>query len=162
MTGKLTYIDALALKPHPEGGWYRQTAHSDEQFFDNTSQDARYHYTSIYFLLDSTNPSHFHQLNHDELWFYHDGAAITIHCIAPDGNYYHVTVGPDVLNDERLQFTVPRGTLFAAEVTTPNAFCLVSCVVAPGFDFRDFTMPAKADLLREYPGLDEVIARLAD
>jgi len=73
-----------------------------------------------------------------------------------------VTVGPDVLNDERLQFTVPRGTLFAAEVTTPNAFCLVSCVVAPGFDFRDFTMPAKADLLREYPGLDEVIGRLAD
>lgn len=160
MTGKLEYIDALALKPHPEGGWYRETSRSADQFFDNGSQDARYHYTAIYFLLDSTHPSHFHKLNHDELWFYHDGAAITIHCIAPDGNYYQVTLGADVAAGEHLQVTIPKETIFAAEVPEPNAFCLVSCVVAPGFDFRDFTLLSQQTLTAEYPGLVDVIDRL--
>lgn len=162
MTGKLTYIESLALKPHPEGGWYRETYHSDAQFFDSGSQAARYYYTSIYFLLDDRHPSHFHKLNHDELWFYHDGAPITIHCIAPDGNYYHVSLGPDVLADERLQFDVPQNTIFAAEITTPNAFGLVSCVVAPGFDFQDFVLSDRTTLLAEYPGLAETIDRLAN
>lgn len=162
MTGKLTYIDALALTPHPEGGWYRQTYQSDEKFFDNTSQDARYQYTSIYFLLDDTHPSHFHRLTHDELWFFHDGAPITIHCIAPDGNYSQVTLGPDVTAGERLQFKVPHDTIFASEVTRPNAFGLVSCVVAPGFDFADFTLVDRASLVAAHPGLVDVIDRLAD
>lgn len=162
MTGKLAYIDALALTPHPEGGWYRQTFQSDDKVFDNTSQAARYQYTSIYFLLDDTHPSHFHRLTHDELWFFHDGAPVTIHCIAPDGNYSQVTLGADVTAGERLQFKVPHDTIFASEVTQPNAFGLVSCVVAPGFDFADFTLVSRETLLAAHPGLVDVIERLAD
>lgn len=161
MTSKALYIEALNLSPHPEGGWYRQTFHSETKTFDEASQADRYHYTSIYFLLDNTSPSHFHQLNHDELWFFHDGSPLTIHCIAPDGRYYRVQLGSDVVNGEQFQFNVPSGTIFASEVVDPTGFGLVSCVVSPGFDFADFRMPEKAELLKQYPDLTTVIDRLA-
>ena len=63
------YIKNLNLEPHQEGGWFRQIYTSDEQFYAEDSKGDRYYYTSIYFLLDDTSCSHFHRLNHDELWY---------------------------------------------------------------------------------------------
>lgn len=156
------YIKSLNLEPHQEGGWFRQIYTSEDQFYAEDSQATRYYYTSIYFLLDDTSCSHFHRLNHDELWYYHDGQAITIHCISPEGEYTAVKLGKKVENGEVMQFKVPKNTIFASEVTQPNSFCLVSCVVAPGFDYHDFEMPKKADLLKQYPQYAEVINRLAN
>lgn len=156
------YIKSLNLEPHQEGGWFRQIYTSDEQFFAADSQAERFYYTSIYFLLDNQSCSHFHRLNHDELWYYHDGTAITIHCIAPDGQYYAVKLGKRIDQGEVLQFKVPKNTIFASEVTEPDSFCLVSCMVSPGFDYHDFVMPRKKDLLKQYPAYAEVINRLAN
>ncbi|BDR55505.1 cupin domain-containing protein [Xylocopilactobacillus apis] len=158
---KEDYINQLKLEPHQEGGWFRQIYASDEQFFDSASNDQRYYYTSIYFLLDDNNCSHFHRLNHDELWYYHDGAPITIHCISQSGEYYAVKLGKDVQNGEVLQFKVPKNTIFASEVNEPESFCLVSCVVSPGFDYHDFELMHKGDLLKEYPKYSQIIERLA-
>lgn len=158
---KQDYISALELEPHQEGGWYRQVYTSGMKFLDSISQDQRYYYTSIYFLLDDKNCSHFHRLNHDELWYFHDGSPVTIHCIAPEGDYYQVKLGKDIKNGEQFQFAVPKNTIFASEVSMHDAFGLVSCVVSPGFDYRDFELLKKATLLHLYPNYSEVIKRLA-
>ena len=94
------------------------------------------------------------------MWYYHDGQAITIYCIAPDGKYSAVKLGKNVSAGEFMQFKVPKHTIFASEVTKPNSFCLVSCVVSPGFDYHDFEMLKKADLLKQYPEYKKVIERL--
>ncbi len=155
------YIKQLHLEPHQEGGWFRQIYTSEDQFYAEDSQAQRYYYTSIYFLLDDTSCSHFHRLNHDELWYYHDGAAITIHCISPEGKYSAVKLGKDVTKGEVMQFKVPKNTIFASEVTKSNSYCLVSCVVSPGFDYHDFEMMKRLELLKQYPDYAEVISRLA-
>lgn len=155
------YIKSLKLEPHQEGGWFRQVYTSDKEFYDEDSNGNRFYYTSIYFLLDDTSCSHFHRLNHDEMWYYHDGEAITIHCISPEGNYTAVKLGKNVSAGEYMQFKVPKHTIFASEVTKPNSFCLVSCVVSPGFDYHDFEMLKKSDLLKQCPGYQDVINRLA-
>ncbi|WP_304057007.1 cupin domain-containing protein [Levilactobacillus namurensis] len=161
MTSQADYIDQLGLEPHPEGGWFKETAHSEDRYFALESHGQRYRYTAILFLLTAGNPSHFHRLNHDELWFFHDGAPLTIHCIAPNGQYSTVKLGLNLAAGEVPQFRVPRETIFASEVTAPDSFGLVSCVVAPGFHYDDFELFTKDQLHHKYPKLPTVIDRLA-
>lgn len=157
---KQSFINQLHLQPHPEGGWYRQVYHSDAVFTPTTVNHQRYFYTSIYFLLDANSPSHLHQLKHDEIWYYHAGDSITIHCFYPDGSYKQAVLGPNILEGELLQYRVPAGVIFGSEVTNDN-FSLVSCAVAPGFDYHDFKIFSQEQLLSKYPNQSEVIKRLA-
>lgn len=62
MLTKADYIQQLNLQPHAEGGWYRQVFHAATQRLDPASQAQRFDYTSIYFLLDESSPSHLHRL----------------------------------------------------------------------------------------------------
>lgn len=94
MPTKDEYIEKLNLTPHPEGRWYRQVYHSAKTRYDATSLASRYEYTSIYFILDGGSPSHLHRLLHDELWYFHDGSSIVVHCFYPDGTYEARTFRP--------------------------------------------------------------------
>jgi predicted cupin superfamily sugar epimerase len=41
-----------------------------------------------------------------------------------------------------------------------NSFALVSCVVAPGFDFADFELFSKDELLAQFPDCKAIISKL--
>lgn len=157
---KQDYINYLHLAPHPEGGWYRQVYHSNATFVPNTVKQERYYYTSIYFLLDKTSPSHFHRLKHDELWYYHAGSAITIQLLFPNGSADRVVLGPALDQGEQLQYRVEAGTIFGSEVND-GSFSVVSCAVAPGFDYQDFEVLDQETLLKKYPQSQDIIRRLA-
>ena len=58
------------------------------------------------------------------------------------------------------QFVVPAGAWFASEPAGSSFFALVGCTVAPGFDFADFEMAIKENLLQQFPGLESLITRL--
>lgn len=161
MATKEEYIQELNLTPHAEGGWYRQVYHSDEAHFNEKSGADRYDYTSIYFILDGGSPSHLHRLVHDEIWYFHDGSPIVVHCFYPDGSYEAVRLGRDITNGEHLQFRVPAGTIFGSEVLDDSSFGFVSCAVAPGFDYHDFELFTQAKLLAKYPDQADVIKRVA-
>ena len=113
MPTKDEYVKKLNLTPHPEGGWYRQVYHSAKTHYDATSLASRYEYTSIYFILDGGSPSHLHRLLHDELWYFHDGSSIVVHCFYPDGTYEVVHLGRDIERGEQLQFRVPAERFLA-------------------------------------------------
>ncbi len=129
-------IARLELKPHPEGGYYRETFR-DEQ----TGANGRSFSTAIYYLLARGAPSHWHRIDAVEIWHYYAGHALTLN-IAHDGGAAHtVRLGPDVAAGERPQAIVPAHAWQTAE--TAGDWTLVGCTVAPGFEFAKFEMAPK-------------------
>lgn len=83
-----------------------------------------------------------------------------MHLIAPAGDYRAVRLGPGVERGESFQAVVPAGCWFGASVDEPGSFALVGCTVAPGFDFADFEMGRRGELIRQYPAHRALIERL--
>jgi uncharacterized protein len=125
-------IARLALKPHPEGGHYRET-------FRDTRLDAngRASSTAIYFLLARGERSHWHRIDAVEVWHHYAGSALSLQ-MADDGGQRSVRLGPDLAAGEQPQAIVPPHAWQAAEST--GDWTLVGCTVAPGFDFAKFEM----------------------
>ena len=128
-------IARLELKPHPEGGYYRET-------FRDESVDAggRARSTAIYFLLARGERSHWHRIDAVEVWHYYAGAALTLQ-IADDGGQRRVKLGPDLAAGEMPQAIVPPHAWQAAE--SSGDWTLVGCTVAPGFEFAKFELAPK-------------------
>lgn len=153
------WIETLELSAHREGGFYRQMLKSPTTYSDTAcNRGARALYTSIYFLLTDENPSRFHRLTADEVWYYHEGAPLTIHLIHPDGHYEQIILGKEIEAGQHLQAVVPKNVIFGSSVEADYA--LVSCMVAPGFEYEDFELFKRADLLKIYPEHAEIITRL--
>ena len=165
------WIDKLKLTKHPEGGFYRLTYTADVKIpaeaLPRGFKGARVASTAIYFLLSNEDGredagcfSAFHRLQADELWHFHAGGPLVVHSIAPDGSYGRLLLGPDAEQGEHFQGFIPAGCWFASEPLHPESFALVSCTVAPGFDFEDFEMGKRAELSVAYPQHRELVARL--
>jgi predicted cupin superfamily sugar epimerase len=149
-------ISQLNLQPHPEGGYFAETYRASDNI--NTKNGERSLMTSIYFLLTSQDVSRFHVIQSDELWFHHEGSDLSVHVLDESGHRI-LPLGKNGTH-ARPQQLVPAGKIFGSTVDEPNSYALVSCVVAPGFDFQDFKLMDKAELLEKYPDFPEIIARL--
>ncbi|MGG0642971.1 cupin domain-containing protein [Sporosarcina gallistercoris] len=149
------WIRHLQLEPHPEGGSFASSFAADSTI--ETSRGKRPLYTSIYFMLADGEVSHFHQLQSDELWYYHDGNALTVHMISPDGDYSAVKLGLDIEQGERPQLLVPAGSIFGSSMIEDGDYALVGCMVAPGFDFEDFKLFTEEELVEQFPQHTEII-----
>jgi predicted cupin superfamily sugar epimerase len=136
MSEASTIIARLELKPHPEGGYYRET-------FRDGRADAqgRARSTAIYYLLARGDRSQWHRIDAVEVWHYYSGAALTLK-IANEGCAPHtITLGPNVAAGERPQAIVPEGAWQSAEST--GDWTLVGCTVAPAFEFAKLELAAK-------------------
>ena len=128
-------IAQLDLKPHPEGGHFRET-------FRDAAVDAdgRALSTAIYFLLAHGESSHWHRIDAVEIWHYYAGAPLMLET-ADDSGTRAITLGPDLVAGEAPQVIVPPHAWQAA--TSTGAWTLVGCTVAPGFDFATFELAPK-------------------
>lgn len=164
MTPLETLIKQLDLLPHPEGGYYKETYRSQGDISEDCLPDTyggnRNYATGIYFVLTSDNFSSFHKINQDEMWHFYDGASILLHIISEAGVYTQHRIGRDITTGEVPQFVVQGGDWFAAEVTDPDTYAFVGCTVAPGFSFEDFVLPARKQLINQFPEHTAVITRL--
>lgn len=156
-------VQTLDLLPHPEGGFYKETYRSEEQIaqqalYGNFSGDRNY-CTAIYFLLTSKNFSAFHRIQQDELWHFYEGAPLQVHVIDSDGRYTKHIVGP-VSMGLQPQLVVPKGAWFASDIGEANAYTLVGCTVAPGFDFADFELADRSELIAQFPQHQNIITQL--
>ena len=149
-------VEMLGLRPHPEGGFFRETFRSTRQ----VGHAARSAATAIYFLLPADTFSAFHRIRGaDETWHHYGGDPVEIHTIAPDGAHQVAILGGNLDDGQRPQILVPADTLQAA-AATGTRFALCGCTVSPGFDFADFAMPARDELLARFPQHEAVIRRL--
>lgn len=159
-------IKVLGLQPHPEGGYFKEIYRSSGEI-NSESLDSRYvgnrnYASSIYFLLTSDTFSAFHKINQDEIWHFYDGSPIKIHMISETGDYSNVIVGKNLKQGEKLQFVVPGGYWFAANVINNNDYSLVGCTVSPGFDFKDFQLADRNEFIAKFPKHKEVITNLTN
>lgn len=178
--GARAWIERLRLEPHPEGGYFRETYRSGATIdgtalggpFDEPFDGPRAVSTAIYFLLPGGEVSRFHRIRSDEVWHHHDGSALTLWLLeppasegAPGGPALQVRLASAA---PRLgepggglpQAVVPAGVWFGATVDEPDGYALVSCTVAPGFDFRDFELARRGDLLAVWPHERAIVERL--
>src|ERR1044072_4542404 len=130
-------IRLLDLKPHPEGGHFRETFRDGRT--DDTGRAAS---TAIYFLLARGERSHWHRVDAAEVWHYYAGAPLVLEMAAGEGGAIRrMKLGPDLAMGERPQGVVPANHWQAAE--TLGDWTLVGCTVAPGFEFAHFETAAK-------------------
>ena len=157
------WIENLGLLQHPEGGWYKEVYRSKGTIPATSSFDFpanRSFSTSIYFMLAGNDFSAFHRIKSDEIWHFYDGSPAVIYSISPEGILTHYNLGRDAANNQSLQVVIPAGHWFGAKVTELDSFMLAGCTVSPGFEFSDFEMGKRSELLIAYPQLAEIIQQL--
>lgn len=155
--------EKLQLIAHPEGGYYRETyrapalVHTEQQ--PSLQKSAS---TAIYYLLEQKNFSAFHRFKSDELWHFYAGDPLTIYEFNAQGELLKRRLGNPLLHGEQavFQVCVTSGNWFAAQVDAPGAWSLIGCTVAPGFEFSDFELAKRAELVQLYPEHRNIIAQL--
>lgn len=125
-------VRLLDLKPHPEGGHYRET------FRDPDPAGGRAHSTAIYFLLAAGEVSAWHRVDAVEVWHWHAGAPLALTVSENGHDAEAFLVGGAIGAGQKPQVVVPAGAWQTAE--SLGAWTLVGCTVAPGFDFAGFEM----------------------
>jgi predicted cupin superfamily sugar epimerase len=124
-------ISLLGMQPHPEGGWYVET------FRDGQGGGERGTCTAIYFLLEAGQRSHWHKVDATEIWLWHAGAALRLEVASGQGRQT-ITLGADLAGGEEPQAVVPPHAWQSASPL--GDWVLVSCVVAPAFQFAGFEL----------------------
>jgi predicted cupin superfamily sugar epimerase len=129
-------IRLLDLKPHPEGGHFRETFRDE-----SAGGSGRAASTAIYFLLARGERSHWHRIDAVEVWHWYAGAALTLEIAPENGSRQRVVLGSDLAGGERPQAIAPAHAWQAAQ--TLGDWTLVGCTVAPGFAFEKFELAPK-------------------
>lgn len=158
------WIKNLQLKPHPEGGYYRETYRSNvmlaREALPPGFSGPRPASTAIYFLVEGENFSAFHRLRSDELWHFYAGSPLRVHGIDPAGVYSAFLLGNDPKQGHIPQAVVAAGSWFGSHVAGWRSWSLMGCTVSPGFDFADFEIGQRAKLTAQFPQHRQIIQRL--
>ena len=152
------WINHLNLQPHPEGGFYKEVFRSGITVNKAKSSDIRQACTSIYYLLEGEDYSGFHRLVSDEIWYFHKGSPLLIQVINEAGDYYSYELSD--ASTGNLSVVIEAGLWFAAELPSKEGFTLVSCAVAPGFEFAEFEMAEQETMIKLYPQHAGLLNRL--
>jgi len=158
------YIRNLNLALHPEGGYYKEVFRSPEycRKLPGRYNGRRNLLTSIYYLLEGHQFSTFHRLNSDEIWNFYDGCSLMLYILTKKDGLITIRLGRDLGKNEKLQLVVSRDQWFAAQPVERSGFSLVGCTVAPGFEFEDFELGKRKELLKIYPQHRDIIVRLTN
>ncbi len=164
MNTAIDWINQLELEKHPEGGYFKEVYRSDEHVIKKALPSRyigdRSFSTSIYFLLKDRDFSCFHRLQTDEIWHFYQGTTLEIFVLHQKEGLSRHLMGQQAGAGEHLQITILRDQWFAARVVEPNSFSLVGCTMAPGFDFHDFELANRKQLISEFPQYSQLIKEL--
>ena len=150
-------IARYRLDPHPEGGWYREV-HRSSRLLSNLPgySGERPALTAIYFLLAAGEFSAFHRVRSEEAWVHLAGSPLEIILLQHEPSRCTLCA-PGGAGEPLV--VVPGGVLQAAR--TLGEWTLVSCLVAPGFDFADFAIPSREELEEAFPRHVELVRRFS-
>jgi uncharacterized protein len=155
----------LKLEPHPaEGGYFVETYRSKHRLAQNVLPPgypgARSVSTAIYYLLTPDSFSAMHRLRGDEIFHFYLGDPGELLQIGADRTGEVVVVGQDIVAGMRPQHTVPGGAWQGSRLITGGKYALLGTTVAPGFDYQDFEIGKRGELVAEFPKFAEMITAL--
>lgn len=151
-----------------EGGFYRETYRSE--FFTTHSSTRREGSRSyirssvslIYYLLDGMGFSAFHRLKSDEIWHFYRGSPVTIYFIDNMGHLTKIRLGNDISYGHQCHAIIRAGLWFGAKVDDSTSYALIGCTVSPGFDYQDFELGSRIELIRMFPKHKAIILSLTN
>ena len=146
--------EAYALSPHPEGGWFA------EVYTAPVSHEGRALAGSIYFMLCGNDISHFHQIDCDEIWYYHEGCGLKI-TVLQGGKCETLLLGADPTAGQRAMAVIPAGAVFAAENIDPAGYTFLSCATTPAFSYEGFRLIGRQELRERFPFAEGSLLPLA-
>lgn len=157
-------IKLLDLKPHPEGGYYKEIYRSDE-IIQQESLPSRYSGprcfgTGIYYLLTPGDISMMHRVKSDETFHFYMGDPVELLKLYPDGSGEIIEIGPDLEKGMTLCATIEKNVWQGQRLKKGGRFVLFGTTVNPGFEFSDFEVGDRDRLQREYPVFSERIGAL--
>ena len=142
------------LMPHVEGGSFA------EVYTAPFEKDGRPLAGSIYFLLDAGEISHFHEIDCDEIWFFHEGCGMKITMLS-DAGMEEYLLGGNLQNGERAMVVIPKGVVFGAENLCPDGYTFVSCVTTPNFEYAGFRLVGDEEIRERFPEYYDEVKTLA-
>ncbi len=125
------WIDRLHLEAHPEGGWFSEVYAAPAEY--GSSKDGRVMGGTIYFLLGKEDISHFHVIDCDEIWYFHEGCGVELWLLNPESK----TAG------------------------CRRLYTLMSCATMPNFHYEGFRLTGQEELLRQFPKEEKLIREMA-
>jgi len=157
-------IRILDLKPHPEGGYYKEIYRSDEML-DQKSLPSRYagprsFGTGIYYLLTPGDISVMHRLKSDETFHFYMGDPAEMLKLYPDGTGEIIDVGTDLEKGMEPRVMIEKGVWQGQRLKDGGRFVLFGTTVSPGFEFEDFEFGDRARLKAEYHAFSKMIGQL--
>lgn len=157
--------ETLGLSPLPEeGGFFRETYRAELRMSGECLAGAyageRSVGTAIYYLLTSDSFSAMHRLRSDEVFHFYLGDPVYMLQLHPNGAVHEVAIGTDLRAGQRPQVVVPAGTWQGAALVDGGRFALLGTTTTPGFEFDDFELGRRPDLLGRYPDAAAAIERL--
>lgn len=160
-------IKQFDLQPHPQEGGYYFEYYRDNEKIPKSALSARYtgdrcYSTAIYYLLPEGHKSPLHRVKSTEIWHFYLGDPVTFIVIPPEGKVQKIVLGQNLKEKQKIQQVVPSGYWFGAYPNPGSRFSFLGITVAPGFDFADFEMGKRADLLKQFPQAREEIEFLTD
>lgn len=148
------WIKRLHLQKHPEGGYFAQTYKSKTMVSADGFSGKRHASTAIYYMLVGDQFSAFHRIKSDEIWHHYSGGSLNLYVIR-DGILSKTSIG----KESGRQAAVEAGSWFSASLQNQRSYCLAGCTVSPGFDYRDWELGGRTDLVRLYPKHKNIIER---
>jgi len=145
---------AFRVDSHPEGGCFK------ELYMAAVPEGQRSHLCSTLFMLDKTEISHFHQLDCDELWLYHEGCGLKL-VLWQNGLTTEYLLGKDYEKDQCPAVLVPKGAVFGASNLDPEGYTFLSVVTSPAFTYEGFHLVTRDELCRIDPEFAKKYGHLA-
>ena len=155
-----TLIALLSLKPHPEGGFYREVFRSPRHVTAEPTFGQRSAITTIYFLIMGDEPSRWHRILSDEIWHFLEGSPAEVFSVEPIGLEMTQHILGPAKPGEQPAVVVPAGHWQCTR--THGEYMLAACTVGPGFDFSDFQLLRDDEALavrfrRSFPELADLV-----
>lgn len=145
----------LGLEKHPEGGYFKQTYRSDTTVNVKGYEGPRNIATAIYYMLVGKEFSGFHRIRSDEIWHHYAGGPVTLYAIGSDEKLSRIKIG----KRGTPQVVIKADTWFAAALDGKSSYCLLGCTMSPGFDYSDWELGKRGDLVGTYPKHKKIIER---
>ncbi|MEQ9618278.1 MAG: cupin domain-containing protein [Deltaproteobacteria bacterium] len=158
-------IKLYNMKPHPEEGGYYVETYRAKEGIKKDSLPERYtgdrdHSTAILYLLTHDTRSYLHRLKSDEVWHFYLGDPVQMIMIHPSGTIKVIFLGQDLKAGQFVQVAVPAGLWFGCYLLEGGEFALMGATVAPGFEFSDFELGDRKELIERFPRHEDYIEKL--